>query len=178
MTNNLKSTVSLLDNLRLKKKSVYSRKLTKHISQLKFSLKEKQRFKKLIHLSSNSKVNSKKSGIRVVYSIYFSFSTVNTFMYVTDALGNLKFQYSAGLASFKGKLKKNRWQVLNFFFKELQKLRVSILKNKPIALHFNNVGFYKYFIVKNLKKNLFIKIIKNYQTYSFNGCRKKKKLRK
>ena len=114
----------------------------------------------------------------VAYSFYFSFSTVNTFLYITDALGNLKYHYSAGLVSFKGKLKKSRIQVLNRFFKELKKLKINILKNKPIALHLNNVGFYRYFIIKNLKKNFFIRFIKNYLIYSYNGCRRKKKLRK
>ena len=114
----------------------------------------------------------------LVYTIYFSFSTVNTFLYITDALGNLKFRYSAGLVNFKGKQKKSRIQVLNRFFRELKKLKISTLKNSPIALHLNNVGFYKYLIVKNLKKDFFIRFIKSYQIYSFNGCRKKKKLRK
>ena len=45
------------------------------------------------------------------------------------------------------KQKKNRLQVLNQFFKELRKLKIRALKNKPIALHLKNVGNYKYFIV-------------------------------
>jgi ribosomal protein S11 len=99
---------------------------------------------------------------------------VNTFLYIIDASGNLKFRYSAGLVELKGKEKKVRLQVLNRFFKELQKLKINILKNNPIALHLKNVGSYKRFIIKNLRKFFFIRFIKSYQTYPFNGCRKKK----
>ena len=179
MKNNTEKN-SFLSNLSLEKKYIYSKKIIDSIYKLKNSLSDKQKYKKLSflpekYLSTNDK---KKSGSVLVYTIYFSFSTVNTFLYITDALGNLKFRYSAGLVNFKGKQKKSRIQVLNRFFRELKKLKISTLKNSPIALHLNNVGFYKYLIVKNLKKDFFIRFIKSYQIYSFNGCRKKKKLRK
>ena len=114
----------------------------------------------------------------MLYSICFSFSSVNTFLYVTDALGVLKYRYSAGLLNFKGKAKKSRFQILKMFFKELRKLKISLLKNKPILLSLENVGSYRHLIVRNLKKNFFIRIVNNRQTHPYNGCRKKKKSRK
>jgi len=179
MKNNTEKN-AFLNNLSLKKKSLYSKKIIESISKLKNSLSEKQKYKKLSFLTEKSASisNIKKSGSVLVYTIYFNFSAVNTFLYITDALGNLKFSYSAGLVDFKGKQKRSRIQVLNRFFRELRKIKISTLKNKPIALHLSNVGFYKYLIVKNLKKDFFIRFIKSYQTYSYNGCRKKKKLRK
>lgn len=179
MKNNTEKN-EFLSNLSLEKKNIYSKKITDSISKLKNSLSEKQKHKSLSFLPSNSKnINgTKRKGLVVVYTVHFSFSTVNTFLYITDVLGNLKFRYSAGSMDFKGKQKKSRIQVLNRFFRELRKFKISTLKNKPIALHLSSVGFYKYLIVKNLKKDFFIRFIKSYQIYSYNGCRKKKKLRK
>lgn len=169
-----------LSNFSLKKKSLYSEKTVNSILKLKNLLKEKQDYKKFnLLLTPNKSSNDlKKMGPVVVYTIYFSFSPVNTFLYIIDASGNLKFRYSAGLVELKGKEKKVRLQVLNRFFKELQKLKINTLKNNPIALHLKNVGSYKRFIIKNLRKFFFIRFIKSYQTYPFNGCRKKKQLRK
>lgn len=165
--------MSLLNNIHLKKKSAYLKKIIKYIYKLKTTLNEKQNYKKLSSLPEN-----KKRGVIVLYSICFSFSSVNTFLYVTDALGNLKCKYSAGLLSFKGKSKKSRFQILKMFFKELRKLKISLLKNKPIALNLENVGSYKHLIVRHLKKKFFIRIVNTCQKHPYNGCRKKKKSRK
>ena len=168
----LKSSLFSLNTVRLKKKNVHLQKINKYISKLKTNLNEKQDF---LALKSEER---KKKGHIVVYSICFSFSPVNTFLYVTDAQGNLKFRSSAGLLDFKGKAKKSRFQVLKMFFKELRRLKISLLKNKPVVLVLENVGSYRYFIVKNLKKFFFIRIINNFQTHPYNGCRQKKKSRK
>jgi ribosomal protein S11 len=177
-----KSSLFSLNNIRLKKKSVHLKKLNKYILKLKLSLQEKINIKKLNILPNNQSLSNnyvrKKKGFIVLYSICFSFSSVNTFLYITDSLGNLKFQYSAGLLDFKGKAKKSRFQVLKMFFKELRKLKVSLLKNKPIALVLENVGSYRHLIVRKLKKNFFIRVVNNTQIHSYNGCRKKKKSRK
>ena len=172
-----KSSLFSLNNIRLKKKSVHLKKITKYISKLKTSLNEKSNSKKLNFLSQKNSLK-KKRGYVVLYSICFSFSSVNTFLYVTDALGNLKFRSSAGLLDFKGKAKRSRFQILKMFFKELRKLKISLLKNKPILLVLENVGSYRHLIVRNLKKKFFIRIVNNFQTYPYNGCRKKKKARK
>lgn len=177
-----KSSLFLFHNISLKKKSAYLKKVTKYILKLKTTLNEKQNYQKLKFLvdipSLNHKSVQKKKSFIVLYSICFSFSPVNTFLYVADALGNLKFRYSAGLLDFKGKIKKSRFQVLKMFFKELRKIKVSLLKNKPIALSLENVGSYRYLIIRRLKKKFFIRIVHNRQTHPYNGCRKKKKSRK
>ena len=178
--NNITKNI-LLSNLSLKKTSLYSKKTTDSIVKLKNVLNDKQH-KKLNSLVKTkifkSFHNFKKMSSTVVFIIHFVFSPVNTFLYVTDSLGCLKFRYSAGLVELKGKQKKSRLQVLNRFFRELKKLKITILKNNPVALHLNNVGFYKYLIIKNTKKDFFVRLIKSFQTYPFNGCRKKKQLRK
>ena len=179
--------LSSSNNVRLKKKNVYSKALINYTSQLKNILNEKQKYKKLKFYMDKEFSRKflrtrdlKKKGSIILYSIFFSFSAVNTFLYVTDALGNLKFRYSAGLLNFKGKLKKNRFQILKLFFKKLRKLKISVLKNRPIALYFKNVGSYRHLIIRNIKKKLklFIRVIHNYQSHSYNGCRKKKRPRK
>ena len=172
-----KSSLFSENNIRLKKKNTHLKKITKYISKLKTSLNEKSNSKKLNFLSQKNSLK-KKRGYVVLYSICFSFSSVNTFLYVTDALGNLKFRSSAGLLDFKGKAKRSRFQILKMFFKELRKLKISLLKNKPILLVLENVGSYRHLIVRNLKKKFFIRIVNNFQTYPYNGCRKKKKARK
>lgn len=172
----------LLSNFSLKKKSLLLKKTNNSIIKLKNLLndKHKQQYKKLNSLIKKDNYSSslKKIGSNIIFTVHFLFSPVNTFLYVTDSVGNLKFCYSAGLMELKGKQKKSRLQVLNRFFRELKKLKITILKNKPITLHLSNVGSYKYLIIKSIKKDFFIRLIKSYQKYPFNGCRKKKQLRK
>jgi ribosomal protein S11 len=175
MENNVKKSL-FLSNTSLKKKSFYYKKMKNSISKLKGLLNEKQQYKKFN--TQPFVTENQKSGFVIVYVIHFSFSATNTFLHITDIFGNLKFCYTAGLVNFKGKQKKSRIQVLTRFLRELRKLKISTLKDKPVALHLNNVGSYKYFIIKNLKKNFFIRLIKSYETYAYNGCRKKKRLRK
>lgn len=178
MENNVKKNL-FLSSISLKKKSLYHKKIKNSVLKLKSLLNEKQQYKGLGSSIPQPFASEKqKSGLIIVYIVHFSFSPTNTFLHITDISGNLKFCYSAGLVNFKGKQKKSRIQVLTRFLRELRKLKISTLKDKPIALHLNNVGFYKYFLIKNLKKNFFIRLIKSYETYPFNGCRKKKRLRK
>ena len=177
-----KSSLFSLYHIRLKEKNIHLKKVTKYISKLKISLNKNQDLKRLNFLLEEKLTANnflrKKKGFIVLYSICFLFSPVNTFLYVTDSLGNLKFRYSAGLLEFKGKSKKSRFQVLKMFFKELRKLKMNLLKNKPISVVLKNVGSYRHRIVRELKKNFFIRIVNNFQTHSYNGCRKKKKSRK
>lgn len=172
-----KSSLFFVNNVRLKKKNVYLKKLSCYISELGDSLAEKHKYKSL-NLVYRKKIFLLKKGSFVGYSVRFSFTALNTFLHVIDSLGNLKFSSSAGSLGFKGKSKKNRFQVLKLFFKELRKLKLNLLKSNPISVHLDNVSSYRRLIIKNLKKILFVKVVGNYQTYSYNGCRKKKKLRK
>lgn len=184
--NTYKSSLFLVHNTRLKKKSRYSRKVIYYRSELENLLIEKQKYKKLNRFLREQAITGLDSevflplmrGVTLLYIVSFSFSAINTFLCVTDVLGTLKFSFSAGLLDFKGKSKKRRFQILKLFFAELKKSQLNFLKQNPVALNLNNVGSYKRFIVRKLKKKLFIKVIKNYQSYSYNGCRKKKKVRK
>ena len=170
---------TFLNYFYLKKKYFYIRKINKYILKLKNIFTKKQKYKiSLLKNRRNLKNKKLLKGLLVMYIIHFSFSTTNTFLHITDTSGNLKFHYSAGLLEFKGKQKKVRIVVLSSFFNVLRQLRMSLLKNKPIALHLNNVGSYKYFIIRKLKKYFFIRIVKSYELYPYNGCRKKKKVRK
>ena len=113
----------------------------------------------------------------VVYIIDVSFSKTNTLLHVTDFSGNLKFFYSAGLLNYQGKRKKSRFQIIRDFYKILLS-KLKFLQFKPVALHLKNVGIAKFWIVRKLKKRFYIKIVKNFNLYPCNGCRKKKVRRK
>lgn len=165
---------NILKNLNLTKKYSLLKKINSNVSTLKNLLITEHAYKNL-SLSLNKKAPK---NFLVTYIVNFSFSPKNTLLHITDIEGNLKLRYSAGLVGITGKQKKNRILVLSRLFNILTKVKVTLLKNKPIALHLNNVGYYKSFIIKKLKKDFFIKIIKSYETYPYNGCRKKKRLHK
>lgn len=113
----------------------------------------------------------------VTYIIDIIFTKTNTLLSVSDSSGNLKFFYSAGLFNIKGKSKAKRYLVLNNFLRVLES-KLKFLKLKPLALHLKNVRFDRFWIVKKFKKKFFIKIVKNFNLYPYNGCRRKKVRRK
>uniref|UniRef100_UPI0021FE3DC0 ribosomal protein S11 n=1 Tax=Haslea pseudostrearia TaxID=197756 RepID=UPI0021FE3DC0 len=168
---------NILNNLNLTKKYYLLKKINNNISTLKNLLVTDHDYKNLSLLLNKHPTKNVKNFF-LSYIISFSFSPKNTLLHITDVWGNLKFRYSAGLVGISGKQKKNRVLVLSRLFNKLTKIKITVLKNKPIALHLNNVGYYKNFIVKKLKKDFFIKIVKSYETYPYNGCRKKKRLHK
>nr|UQS76190.1 ribosomal protein S11 [Haslea ostrearia] len=168
----------ILNNLSLAKKYQLLKKINNNIFSLKNLLTKENEYRSVNTLLSSKKPLNSNKRFLLTYIICFSFSPKNTLLHITDIWGNLKFRYSAGLVGITGKQKKNRILVLTRLFNMLQRLKITFLKNKPIALHLNNVKSYKYFIIKRLKKDFFIKVIKNYETYPYNGCRKKKRLHK
>jgi ribosomal protein S11 len=113
----------------------------------------------------------------VVYIIDISFSRSNTLLHVMDSSGILKFFCSAGDLSYTGKSKKARVSVLKAMIRILVR-KLKFLQNKPIALHLKNVRFRKFWIVKRLKKKFFIKVVRSFNLYPHNGCRKRKIRRK
>jgi ribosomal protein S11 len=123
--------------------------------------------------------NSIKESFLVSYIIDITFSRTNTLLHVMDFSGNLKFFCSAGLLKYKGKSKKRaRYLIFKNMFRILNS-KLKFFKSQPLALHLKNVGSAKFWIVKKfLKKKLFVKIIKSYDLYPYNGCRKKKVRRK
>jgi ribosomal protein S11 len=113
----------------------------------------------------------------VMYIISISFLKANTTIHVTDIKGNMKLFYSAGSIGLTGKQKKKRRIAVSRLISLLLK-KTGFLSNKPVALHLNNVSFYKTLIVSKLKRNLYIKIVKSFNQAPYNGCRKKKIRRK
>ena len=161
-----------LRDIQLKKK--YIKNLKNNVSLL--SNIQEQNYKLLNNkIIFNSNFPSNQDNL-IMYIIDISFSRSNTLLHISDSVGNLKFFRSAGSFSYAGKSKRSRWIIFKEFYRYLLKLK--FLKNKPVALHFKNVGSQKFWIIKKLKKILFIKTVSSFTLYPYNGCRKKKVRRK
>ena len=156
-------------------KKQYIKKLKSKTCLLE-NIKE-QNYKSLSYSLFLKNENFRKHDSLVVYIIDISFSRSNTLLHIMDSLGVLKFFCSAGDLSYIGKSKKARVLVLKAIIQILIR-KLKFLQNKPIALHLKNVGFRKFWIVKKLKKKFFIKIVRSFNLYPHNGCRKKKVRRK
>lgn len=177
MTNDFNINIDLnkfLRNISLKKQYI---KKIKDQSSLLNTVKQKN-FRLLNSILSNQKFKSYIINDNVImYIIDITFSRSNTFVHVMDAAGKLKFFCSAGHLQHKGKNKKFRFAVFkNIYHILITKLR--FLKKKPVALHLKNVGFNRFWLIKKLKSKFFIKTVKNFNTFPFNGCRKRKVRRK
>jgi ribosomal protein S11 len=113
----------------------------------------------------------------VMYIIDISFSKKNTLFHVSDCSGNVKFFYSAGSFQQKGKGKVARSIVLRKFYKLLVS-KLKFVKKVPLAIHFKNADSNMFWFLKKLKKKFFITIVKHFNQYPYNGCRKRKIRRK
>jgi len=160
-------------NIRLKKQ--YIKKLKTKVFLLN-KVKEKN-YKTLNFVMFEKTQNLVKEDYLVVYVIDILFSKTNTLLHVMDFSGNLKFFSSAGSLNYKGKSKKARFVVIKEFYRVLV-TKLKFLKNKPIALHLKNVGSNKFWLVRKLKKKIYIKVVCSFDLYPYNGCRKKKVRRK
>lgn len=158
----------------LKLKKQYINSLNNQIILLN-SLKEKN-YKKLHSIFHGNYKKSFKEDFLISYIIDITFSKTNKFIHVMDYSGNLIFFCSAGSLQYKGKNKKSRLVLKDMYKVLVSKLK--ILKNQPVALHLKNVGFVKFWIIKLFKKKFFIKIVRSFNSYPYNGCRKKKMRRK
>lgn len=163
---------NFFNSIKLKKQ--YIKKLQNKIILLN-NIKEKN-YKIL-----SSEVLSAKKGCDdnylISYIIDITFSQTNTLLHVTDPVGNLKFFCSAGSLNFKGKVKRSRFLV----FREMYHILISkleFLKRQPVGVHFKNVGFSKFWMLKKLKKKFFVRVVKSFGSYPYNGCRKRKMKRK
>lgn len=163
-----------LEALSLKKQ--YLQKLKKQ--SLFINLLRQQNYKIISQFNQNPTNDLDCVDNIVMYIIDITFSRSNTFLHVMDSLGKLKFFCSAGHLQHKGKRnKKSRFAVFKSIYHVLlTKLR--FLKGKPIALHLKNVGLKRFWIIKKLKTHFFIKLVKIFNLFPFNGCRKKKVKRK
>ena len=167
--NNVSNKLKFLTN----KKNFYIKNLFNqiyHLEQIK-----KKSYKKLgIKIVNNSYL---KQNLTVFYVINISFLKANTIIHLSDIKGNIKLFYSAGKIGVTGKQKTKRRTVITKLITLLLR-KAPFINKKPVALHLNNVKFYKRLILKQLKRNLFITVIKSFNLTPYNGCRKKKIRRK
>lgn len=157
----------------LEKEKFYTKNLFYQINQLE---ENKKNFLKKLSQKKNN-YNLLEENLTVYYIINITFLKTNTAIHLSDIKGNTKLFYSTGDVGLKGKQKKKRRIVISKLISLLIK-KVPFINKKPVALHLNNVKFYKKLIIKRLKKNIFIKIIKSFNLAPYNGCRKKKIRRK
>lgn len=115
--------------------------------------------------------------IFIIYVIDISFSKKNTLVHVNDCSGNTLFFYSAGFFQKKNQEKISRALILKKFYKLLIS-RFKFLRGVPIAIHFKNTDSNIFWFLKRLKKKLFIVLTKHFNSYPYNGCRKRKIRRK
>lgn len=156
-------------------KKQYLQKLKKKLDVLT-ELKQKN-YKYVSKLNQNNNISNDLDNV-IMYIIDITFSRSNTFLHVMDSSGKLKFFCSAGHLQHKGKKnKKSRFSVFKSIY-QLLITKLKFLRGKPIALHLKNVGFKRFWIIKRLKTHFFIKLVKNFNLFPFNGCRKKKVRRK
>lgn len=165
----LKLKVSLLNEERF-----YIKTLKTQINSLK-KIKESN-YKNLSIPTLQPEIENNQDLI-VMYVINISFLKANTMIHVSDIKGNIKLFYSAGSVGLSGKQKRKRRIAVSKLISLLLK-KATFLNKKPIALHLNNVNFYKNFIVSKLKRTLYIRVIKSFNQTPYNGCRKKKLRRK
>ena len=174
--NNLANKLKIETSL-LQKEKFYVKNLLNQVSYLK-KLKENN-YKNVSIKKANVK-NGKDFTTQdfiVMYIMTISFLKANTTIHVSDTQGNLKVFYSAGDVGLTGKQKRKRRIAISKLISLVLK-KATFLGPKPIALHLKNVNFYKNLIVRKLKRNLYIKIIKIFNQAPYNGCRKKKLRRK
>ena len=172
LTNKLK-----LETSSLKKEKFYVKNLLNQAAYLK---KLKENSSKDLSVKKSAVTNDKEANLQdfvVAYIISISFLKANTTIHVSDVKGNLKLFYSAGSVKLTGKQKRKRRIAISKLISLIFK-KATFLGQKPIALHLNNVNFYKNLIVRKLKRNLYIKVIKVLNQTPYNGCRKKKLRRK
>ena len=169
LTNKLKLETSLLE-----KEKFFVKNLLDQATYLK-KLKESDSRK-----LNKKDIESRETNVQdfvVAYIISISFLKANTTIHVSDTKGNLKLFYSAGSVELSGKQKRKRRIAISKLISLVLK-KANFLGQKPIALHLNNVNFYKNLIIRKLKRNLYIKVVKILNQTPYNGCRKKKLRRK
>jgi ribosomal protein S11 len=172
---NIATTKLKTDFLKLKKEKFYLQILTEKLSFLKTN----SDFKKfsLNRIPCNFKKLLGKEKCLIVYVITVTFLKANTNINVSDIKGNVKLSFTSGSVNLVGKQKKNRLKSVSRLVSLLAK-KATFLKNYPVAVHLHNVSSYKFLILKKLKFNFFIRLVKSFNLAPYNGCRKKKVRRK
>jgi len=159
----------------------YKNKELLNINKFFSDFKKKKKLWTVIENSETLKGKSEfQNYFMISYIIEIMFSRTNTYFSVKTACGRLILYYSAGsLIEEKNKIKKmkiRRRKVIKKIFSKL--INLNFLKNEPVALHLVNLSFSISYAILRLKKIFFIKLIKIFELYPFNGCRGKKIRRK
>jgi len=113
----------------------------------------------------------------IIYLVSIVFSSTNARMHITTFSGKSKYFYSSGFFKYAGRSKSFRMVVLKKFYK-LIVTQLKFLCDRPVALNLINVGSAKSWIIKKLRKRLFIRVIRSFNYRPHNGCRQKKVIRK
>lgn len=132
---------------------------------------------KKVGLKFSNTLTKPSNTVFVMYIVEIFFSKKNTLFHISDCSGNIKFFYSAGSFQQKGKGKTARSIVLRKFYRLLIS-RLKFIRKVPIAVHFKNADSNMFWFLKKLKKKFFIALVKHFNQYPYNGCRKKKIRRK
>lgn len=172
---NIVTTKLKTDVLKLKKEKFYLKMLSE-----KFSLLETNSDCKKFsfnRIPNNFKKPLEKEKFLIVYIITITFLKANTNINVSDIKGNVKLSFNSGSVNLIGKQKKQRLKAVSRLLSLLVK-KAAFLKNYPVAIHLQNVNFYKFLIIKKLKVNFFIRFVQSFNLSPYNGCRKKKVRRK
>ena len=172
LTNKLKLETSLLEKEKFYVKNLLDQ--ANYLKKLKESNSNNLSAKKFTNIETRE---TNPQDFVVAYIISISFLKANTTIHVSDTKGNLKLFYSAGSVELSGKQKRKRRIAISKLISLVLK-KANFLGQKPIALHLNNVNFYKNLIIRKLKRNLYIKVVKILNQTPYNGCRKKKLRRK
>ena len=125
----------------------------------------------------NIKYYNNTKNFLVVYIISISFLKANTMIHVSDIKGNVKLFFNAGQVNLSGKQKRRRVVAVLRLMKLIYR-KASFLFGKPLALHLNNVNRHKKLILSKLKHKFFIKIVREFNSIPYNGCRRPKIRRK
>jgi len=162
----------------IKSKKQYIKKLKNKVNLMNNFKKNSYKNLNSVIFNLNNFEGYVKEDFLVTYIVDLTFSKANTLLNIMDFSGNSKFFCSAGLLQYKGKRKKKARYLI---FRDMYRILISklkFLKAQSVALHLKNVGSAKFWIIKLLKKKLFVKAVKSYDLYPHNGCRKKKIRRK
>ena len=164
VSNRLKLKTSLLNEEKLSIKNFKT--------QIDLLKKIKENGYTNLSIKKNELKSENSQDLIITYIINISFLKTNTTIHISDIKGNMKLFYSAGLVDLAGKQKRKRRVAVSKLILLLLK-KANFLYKKPVALHLNNVNFYKNLIVSKLKKILYIRVIKSFNQVPYNGCRKK-----
>lgn len=168
--NNKFSLNKFLNHIRFKKQ---------YLTHVKKKIQSINKLKELNYKVFNSQIlklqHLESSNLLVMYIIDISFFKKNILLHVSDSSGNIKFFYSG--KAFQQEEKLTKPLMLRKFYRILVS-KLKFLKKKPLAVHLKNPDYNMFWFLKKLKKKLFITVIKRFNLYPYNGCRKKKIRRK